>query len=396
MHYDNKTRIQWQQEFVSKARDIHHGKYDYSLVEYYNTNTPVSIVCPHHGTFKKRPVKHLSDAEGCPHCARIERIRKSSRFKTFKDVALACGEEHQFQYDYANIISDTLVHGDIITSNSKINIVCPLHGMFTQTINKHLYSHTGCPKCLRDRVKKVRTKTTEQFIKDAIHVHGDIYNYDNTRYVNVNVSVEVSCPTHGPFYVTPRSHILAPHVKCPVCSLKDRNDQSTKRFIEKSKQIFGDTFSYKNTKWKSVNEKLTISCKKHGDFDVLPFNHLAHMSGCPICNTSKGETIIFQFLKEHMVDFQYQVKFMGCKSKRPLIFDFYLPEFNTVIEYDGEQHFTPVRFGGSSLVAEKMFKRTLQHDDIKNKFLISQKIELLRIPHWDKSRIPEILLRFTD
>ena len=75
-----------------------------------------------------------------------------------------------------------------------------------------------------------------------------------------------------------------------------------------------------------------------------------------------------------------------------LKFDLYLPEYNLCIEYDGEQHFEPVRFAGCSIEnATQAFENTKINDQIKNEYCKNNNISLLRIPYWDFKNIEEIL-----
>ena len=67
--------------------------------------------------------------------------------------------------------------------------------------------------------------------------------------------------------------------------------------------------------------------------------------------------------------------FKGCKSKKLLQFDFYLPKYNILIEYDGIQHYKPVGFFGG----KKEFKETQMRDNIKNKYCKDNNINLIRI-----------------
>ena len=72
-------------------------------------------------------------------------------------------------------------------------------------------------------------------------------------------------------------------------------------------------------------------------------------------------------------------------------FDFYLPRYNLFIEYDGEQHYKPVRFFGNEEDAENVFKRTQEHDRIKNQYCKDNNINLLRIPYWETKNIKTII-----
>ncbi|MFW5848008.1 MAG: hypothetical protein ACOCVF_03750, partial [bacterium] len=94
---------------------------------------------------------------------------------------------------------------------------------------------------------------------------------------------------------------------------------------------------------------------------------------------SKGERQIRLFLEDNDIKYVYQKKFKNCKSTNLLPFDFYLPEYNMCIEYDGEQHFKPFRFEKDDL----KLKKRMNNDDIKNNFCENNNINLYRIKYND-------------
>lgn len=57
------------EEFITRAREVHGDRYDYSLVKYVNNSTSVKIICPEHGMFEQAPNNHTSMKTGCPQCA---------------------------------------------------------------------------------------------------------------------------------------------------------------------------------------------------------------------------------------------------------------------------------------------------------------------------------------
>jgi len=63
-------------QFIQKAKLCYNGKFDYSLVEYKNSTTPVIIKCPEHGKFKQRPDYHLTNTISCPTC--VNNIRSEN------------------------------------------------------------------------------------------------------------------------------------------------------------------------------------------------------------------------------------------------------------------------------------------------------------------------------
>jgi very-short-patch-repair endonuclease len=130
-------------------------------------------------------------------------------------------------------------------------------------------------------------------------------------------------------------------------------------------------------KWflfKNCNTNVLIICPKHGEFKQNPKHHYNGV-GCPICKESKGEKTIRKYLLENSIKFENQKEFQGCKYEHPLKFDFYLPEHNICIEFDGEQHFKIVeKWGGL-----ESYNKVLIRDKIKDEYCIENNIHLLRI-----------------
>lgn len=107
------------------------------------------------------------------------------------------------------------------------------------------------------------------------------------------------------------------------------------------------------------------------------------------CIVSYWNMYIQQFLKENKIAFKSEyVIYVDGKYYR---FDFHLPEYNLLIEYDGQQHYGPVRFFGTEEDAEAVFNRTQESDKIKNQYCKDNNINLLRIPYWETKNIDTII-----
>ena len=158
-----------------------------------------------------------------------------------------------------------------------------------------------------------------------------------------------------------------------MCYCDDHYDNN-KSFIEKSKKIHGDKYDYSLVNYIDQKIKIIIICSKHGEFKQQPKHHLEG-SGCPLCNDSKGERIILNYLKSNNLKYQYQKTFNNCKYIQKLRFDFYLSDYNICIEYDGMQHFKSINFfgGDNELIKQK------EKDKIKTNFCLENKIILIRI-----------------
>lgn len=173
-------------QFIEESRNAHGDKYDYSKVNYIGNKNKVCIICPEHGEFWQAPIKHINGS-GCPRC-----IRPNTNL-TLEEFIHKAQKAHGDKYDYSKV-----VYKD---ARTKVCIVCPIHGEFLQTPGKHL-SGQGCPKC-----GGRYPCNTEEFIKRARKVHGDKYNYSKVEYVNYETKVCIICPEHGEFWQTPDGHL---------------------------------------------------------------------------------------------------------------------------------------------------------------------------------------------
>lgn len=108
-------------------------------------------------------------------------------------------------------------------------------------------------------------------------------------------------------------------------------------------------------------------------------SYIANDIPCQICskNKSKGENLIREYLDSHNIKFEEQKRFHDCRNTYPLPFDFYLPDYNTCIEFDGRQHFEIVEHWGG----EEAFKYIIKNDSIKSQYCNDKNINLIRIKY---------------
>lgn len=188
-------------EILSRCISKHGDKYAYIEDTYCGTNKPMSIICNTHGEFKQRPVDHIA-GQNCPECGKINRkISQTDTATIFINKAKAI---HLDKYDYSLV--------NYTKSDNKVIIICPEHGEFTKTPNKHITGQ-GCPKC-----NNAHRRTQEDFIQDCINVHGNKYDYSKAVYKTGDDSVTIICPEHGGFQQTPYTHIKR-QSGCPSCSI---------------------------------------------------------------------------------------------------------------------------------------------------------------------------------
>lgn len=184
-------------EFIEKAKKIHGEKYDYSKFFYINNYTKSNIICPKHGEFLQTATKHLSK-RGCPKCG--------DTTLTLLEFINKAKEIHNDKYDYSK--------SNYVNYNSKLNIICPIHGEFKQLVGNHL-SGKGCPKCKFDNTSKIKRKPITEFIIDAYSIHGERYDYSESKYKRNSNRINIKCKIHGNFYQRIQHH-LDGH-GCPKC-----------------------------------------------------------------------------------------------------------------------------------------------------------------------------------
>lgn len=355
--------------FVEKSKEIHNNKYDYSLVEYNGIHNKVKIICLIHGVFEQTPNSHLKN-RGCPKCGGSKKLTTEEFIQKSKEI-------HGNKYDYSLV--------DYKNCNKRVNIICPIHGIFKQIPSSHLNGN-GCSKCFFDINSINKTYTLNKIIDDSKEIHGDKYDYSLVKYNGIDKKIRIICPIHGEFEQTPTKHINGQG--CPKCAGKNK---TTEEFIQQCKNIHGDKYNYSLTNYINNTQKVKIICKKHGIFEQTPANHthIKLQQGCPYCYDSKGESKIKNILNKNNIKYETQKTFEGCVYKRKLKFDFYLLEYNVCLEYDGEQHTTMYRFEKND---EKLQIRILR-DNIKTGFCLKNNIKLIRINY--NENIEEKLLLIT-
>ena len=341
--------------FIKKAKDVHGDKYDYSLIDYKDSKTKVSIICKKHGIFYQCTNSHLN-GHGCSECS------NNLKMTTEKFIE-KCDKVHNYKFDYSLVQYEN--------NHIKIKIICPIHGVFDQRASSHKRG-VGCKKCSDESIR-YNALDTEKFIEKSKNIHGDKYDYSLSEYTGVFNNIKIICKVHGVFEQLPNNHFKK--LGCPKCSGIKKLTQD--EFIEKSRLIHSNKFDYSLVQYKNNRKKVKIICPNHGVFEQEPSSHMNNGAGCPFCLNSKGEVKIKNILDNYKLEYIQQYKFKDCKDKNKLAFDFYIPEKNICIEYDGKQHFEPIkRFGGSC-----GFEIVKKHDIIKNKYCYSKNIKLFRIKY---------------
>ncbi|MFA5626233.1 MAG: DUF723 domain-containing protein [Thiohalomonadaceae bacterium] len=189
------------EDFEKRAREVHGDKFDYSKANFTETRNPVTIICPVHGKFKQRASSHL-DGYGCRECASEALVVEMSREEFVEKAREVHGEKYLY-----HLIPETISR----LAYTRGKFVCPIHGVFTQTYDKHLNGQ-GCRTCSY-QVNSRRPRTTlEEAEKRAREVHGDLYEYISLE----SGTLTYRCKEHGEVSQNLYSHLAG--IRCPRCS----------------------------------------------------------------------------------------------------------------------------------------------------------------------------------
>lgn len=269
--------------------------------------------------------------------------------------------KHGDKYDYSKV--------DYINNTTKVCIICPEHGEFWQRPHDHLKGQ-GCYKCGKNRMADSSRLTKEIFIERSNKIHNNVYDYSLVNYINNSTPVCIICPEHGEFWQMPNGHMGGQN--CPKCSKVYK--PTTEEWINKAIEIHKNKYDYSKVEYKNARTKVCIICPEHGEFWQVPYSHLSGR-GCPSCDMSHLENKISSVLKENNIKFINEDDLGGILGRMRV--DFYLPEYNFVIECQGGQHFYPAFDRRNKNRAEDIHKKVFIRDLKKRKILDENHIKII-------------------
>lgn len=308
----------------------------------------------------------LSSGEcGCPFCS--GKVRKDINY---------------FKNEVKNLVDDEYsVVGDYINTHTKTSFKHNICGNIFDMTPHNFLSGQRCPECQHGS----KRKTTEEFKEELFELVGDEYTLED-EYITNKTKVNFRHKLCDKLWYAAPDEILSGY-RCSHCY--GNNLLTQEEFEQRIFEQRGDEYSVISEYINSAS-KIKIRHNKCGCiWDANARDVLYNMSGRPRCNQSKGESRIERFLSKECILYIPQMKYDNLVGKKniPLSYDFYLPLYNLLIEYQGQQHEKPVDwFGG-----ENKFKRQLEIDEKKKEYAKNNSINLLEIWYYDFNNIEEIL-----
>lgn len=259
---------------------------------------------------------------------------------------------------------------------------CTVHDVLWKSSPDNILQGKGCELCRIDKIRNSKRKTMDWYIDQLSTKNPDVELVGN--YVDMHTPILHHCLLDDVYWdIAPTNALKGSH--CPECwkrQIGDKNRKTPEQYVQDVKNMH----MYIEPMEDYVGAYIPIlhKCSVCGAiWKPIPHNILGGR-GCPGCVQSYKEQQISKWLFEHNIIYSPQYTFSDCVYKKMLPFDFYLPDYNMCIEYDGEQHYKPIDFSGNGYeYAVEQLQIIKLRDSIKTEYCMSNNIVLLRIPYWE-------------
>lgn len=228
----------------------------------------------------------------------------------------------------------------------------------------------------------------------AYRRNAELCKYFKNPYTEHNLSNFLKIETNGDVVIKDFQDAQNAHSPSKYCYYENTLGNNWKSSVDAKERFEIVSKELKNPfidiigEYKSAHNKIECKCLKCGETFYLRPDHIRRGIGHSGCNKSLGEERLEKYLKEHNINYIGQYRFGDCvRKERDMPFDFYLPDLNIAIEYDGIQHYKPVvKFGG-----EEGFAELKLNDYFKTNYCIEHNIKLIRVPYTEYDSMEEFL-----
>lgn len=367
-----KKRTKTHEQYIEELKNV--NPYIVALERYINGKTPILHEClVHNVKWNVRP-NDLLNGGGCHKC-KGEKIGNALR---------KSHEQYVEEIKIAN--PNVVVIGKYNGANTPILHRCLIHNIEWDITPTSVLEGSGCPECHKEKISNILKRTYEQYIEELKISNPNVIATE--CYINSLTPILHKCLIHNvEWEISPDCALRG--YGCPEChkeKLRHLKLKTHEQYIEEVRNINQNIVVVGN--YIGANTPILHKCLVCGnEWNAYP-NNVIKGIGCPCCSKSKGEKEICSLLDEYSIEYARQKRFYDCCDIRPLPFDFYLPTYNAVIEYNGKQHYEPIEYFGG----ESSFKIQQLHDKIKEDYCRDNDIKFLSIPY--NSNIKEQLNNF--
>ena len=349
------------EEYVSRLNSLNSNII--SIEKYINSTTPILHKCLIDGYEWMLSPNNSLKGKGCPKCAGNIKLTHDEYLKRLSDIGSCIIPLEKYKDIFTPILHRCLVH------NIKYS-----------PTPKNVLNGNGCSECKKDKISFSKLRTNEEYSKELKKANKNVIVLEN--YIDNKTPILHKCLIHNiNWRITPSNALKGNG--CPKCHrerIAYSNQKTNDEYVAELFRINPEVVVLEEYLGNGV--PITHKCLRHNFEWLIAPVYALRGYGCPMCRESFGEKKIRQWLELNSVKYIYQYIFIDCKDVNPLPFDFYLPELNICIEYDGIQHFEPTDFSGKGKEwAEKQLEYTQKHDKIKTGYCKNNNIELLRISY---------------
>ncbi len=367
--------------FLEKCRE-HNCIPITTLDTFHGADSFVEYICPVHGIMKT----YMSNIRGSnAWCYKCGKASMASQCKLTPDEV-----KRRVESKNNNILLN--LEDYINTKTKNLRVICgTCHEEFITSLSSMDNSEGRCSKCgLEKSFEYHDNRKIIYYNKFAEMCDESGYTLLSSfeEYKNCFSKLRFVCPKHGEQSVNYVKFYSGQ--RCPQCGIESSHLSSmlTQDEVETRINSINDNVLLNKEDYcgnSIVNLRIQCSC---GNVYVTSLANYENQSvnRCPQCikSISKGEFKIASVLDKYKIPYIREYRFLDCKDKRPLPFDFYIEDFNCIIEFDGIQHFEPV-------YGQEQFDYILRHDNIKNNYCHQNNIRIIRIPYWDYDAIEDII-----
>jgi hypothetical protein len=342
-----------------------------------NSKLCIYYICPKHrevGTQKTSLESIRRMKIGCPYCIGRNKTTESFRAELF------------------NLNPNIRVRGEYINAATSIECECLIDGTIWSPTPNALLCGQGCPECGRIASNLHSTKSNDMFVTQLYNMNPDILPLQ--EYVQSKIPIWVMCKKCGHKWQSTPDSLLhgSGCLECLKQELHDTQAKSNEKFLEelaKANPMLRPLDPYYND-----HTKIRVECLiHHYIWPAAPNKILRRHTGCPKCSMYTNEQKIAQYFSGRNEDIEPQKRYDDCRDKNPLPFDIYVSKYNLLIEYQGEQHYKPIRRGSMTEdEALEQLRITQYHDKIKLEYCVKNNIPLVRVPYWKQDNIEDFLI----
>jgi very-short-patch-repair endonuclease len=350
------TNKQWNVERIK----VHRDKYE-CLDEYVSAKTKLRFKCKNtnHDIFLQTPNKHLT-GQGCIECSGL----KKKHIKWLIELASKKG--------------GTCMSKKYVNISTNYRWKCGDCDYEWQASAANVSKGTWCPICA-NKEQGLYHKKNISWLNNLGKINNG--SCHATEYKNITTKYCWQCDQGHTWFATANN--INSGKWCPYCKGKYKTIEDLKQLATtKGGKCLSIKYIMNNSKylWECSEKHQWTACS----------NNIQQGKWCPRCSkisNSKGVQKIEQILDSKNIFYHREYGFDDCKKIRQLKFDFYLPDYSLLIEFDGQQHFKAINFFGG----DSTFKEYKERDKIKDDYCVKQNIRLIRIPYNEINSIHTII-----